>query len=156
MLIEAIYSSKELTLTAAFEQPGLSVIGADAGDLCGLGRLGVAIGEDIKSEADKFDVLIDFSTPQSSMISLSVCELTASALVVGTTGFSEDDLILLDRAATKIPVVMAPNMSVGVNILFKLVEAAAASLGDNFDVEVIEEQKKTTRKKQSVEKAPTA
>lgn len=138
MLIEAIYSSKELTLTAAFEQPGLSVIGADAGDLCGLGRLGVVISEDIKSEADKFDVLIDFSTPQSSMISLSVCESTASALVVGTTGFSEDDLILLDRAATKIPVVMAPNMSVGVNILFKLVEAAAASLGDNFDVEVIE------------------
>ena len=138
MLIESITDSEGLTLTAAFEQSGLSIIGSDAGSLVGLGDLGVLISDDIGDQVDKFDVLIDFSIPEATTKSVAVCQEYKRALVIGTTGFSADDLDLIEAAAAEIPIVMAPNMSVGVNVVFKLLDDAAKTLGSDFDIEVIE------------------
>ncbi len=137
-LIQAIHEAGDLTLGAAFERSGLSLIGADAGELAGVGRIGVALSDDLTAAADAYDVLIDFSVPESTLLSVEACAARGKRLVIGTTGFDEAGLGRIRAAAERIPILMAPNMSVGVNLCFKLVELAARVLGDDVDVEVIE------------------
>ena len=137
-LIQALHEADDLTLGAAFERSGLSLLGADAGELAGVGRTGVALSDDLAAAADAFDALIDFSVPESTLRSVEVCASAGKRLVIGTTGFDDDGLARIRRAADSIPILMAPNMSVGVNLCFKLVELAARVLGDDVDVEVIE------------------
>lgn len=137
-LIQAISAHQDLRLAAAIERPGLSLIGADAGDLAGVGTLGVAITDSLSAVKDTFDTLIDFTIAQATLANLEVCHAAGKAMVIGTTGFSEAGLKQISQAAQRIPIMMAPNMSVGVNVVFKLLEMAARALGDDVDIEIIE------------------
>jgi len=137
-LIQAVQAADDLTLGAALERTGLSLLGADAGELAGVGRLGVTVSSDLGSVVDSFDVLIDFSIPEATVANLEICRSQGKRLVIGTTGFDAQALDRIRAAAADIPILMAPNMSVGVNLTFKLIELAASVLGDDVDVEIIE------------------
>ena len=137
-LIEAIQQAEGASLTAAIERPQSSLIGADAGELAGVGRLEVKIVGDLNQVLDDFDVLIDFTHPTSTLVNLGICRAAGKAMIIGTTGFSEDEKQLIAKAAEQVPVVFAPNFSVGVNLTLKLLDMAARVMGDEADIEIIE------------------
>ncbi len=137
-LIQAIQDTEGLTLGAALEHPDNPAVGQDAGETAGVGHLGVVINADASACVDNFDVVIDFTVPAATLALAAVCRANQKAMVIGTTGFTEDELTTLHGAAEDISLFMAPNMSVGVNLVFKLIEIAAKALGDSVDVEVIE------------------
>ena len=137
-LIEACHATDGLTVAAALEHPESNLLGSDAGELVGIGALGVAVGADIRAVIDDFDVLIDFTRPAATLENLAACRAAGKRMVIGTTGFSEDECALIADAAEDIGLVFAPNMSVGVNLCLKLLDMAARVLGDAVDVEVIE------------------
>jgi len=137
-LIEAIQQAEGATLAAAIERPQSSLIGADAGELAGVGKLGVSIVGDLNAVLDDFDVLIDFTHPTSTLVNLEACRAAGKAVVIGTTGFSEDEKQVIASAAQDVSVVFAPNFSVGVNLCLKLLDMAARVMGDEADIEVIE------------------
>ena len=137
-LVQAIQESEGLVLGAAFEHPDSPVVGDDAGELAGVGKLDVPISGNPADAVDDFDVVVDFTVPAATLALAEVCRAHGKALVIGTTGFSDSELSELQEAATDIALFMAPNMSVGVNLTFKLIEIAARALGDSVDVEVLE------------------
>ena len=137
MLVSAITRADDLLLTAAVDHPDAPENGADAGEIAGVGQLGVPIMGNIAELAD-FEVLVDFSVATATLDKLDFCTNNGKALVIGTTGFEEAGLEAIRQAAEQVPIVMAPNMSVGVNVAFKLIEFAARALGDDVDVEVFE------------------
>lgn len=137
-LIEACIQHPELELTAVIERPGSEALGMDAGQLAGLGELKVKIGDSLAKAAPQFDVLVDFTRPQPSLAGLEVCRVHGKKMVIGTTGFSDTEKQRIAAVATEIGIVFAPNMSVGVNLCFKLLDLAARVLGDDVDIEVIE------------------
>lgn len=137
-LIEAIQQAEGASLTAAIERPESSLIGADAGELAGVGKLGVSIVGDLSLVLGEFDVLIDFTHPTSTLLNLEACRAAGKAMVIGTTGFSEGEKQLIAKAAEQVPVVFAPNFSVGVNLTLKLLDMAARVMGDEADIEIIE------------------
>ena len=137
-LIEACQEQPDLSVTVATEQPGSSLLGADAGELAGVGKLGVEVVEGLADKVDQFDVLIDFTSPAATLNHLAICQTGGRAIVIGTTGFTDAEKEKIAAAAESIPVVFAPNMSVGVNLSLKLLEMAARVLGDEVDIEIIE------------------
>lgn len=137
-LIEATHQAEGLELTVALERPGSSVVGADAGELAGVGTLGVSVGEDLSAVVDQFDVLIDFTRPAVTEVNLALCRDAGKRMVIGTTGFDERQKQLIQDAGKAIGVVFAPNMSVGVNLCLKLLDMAARVMGDYTDIEIIE------------------
>lgn len=137
-LLEACQAVEEMRCTVALEHPDHPSIGADAGELAGLGRLNVPIAADLAPLVERFDVLIDFTRPAATLAHLALCQTAGKAMVIGTTGFSADQKATIARAAETIPIVFAPNMSVGVNLCFGLLELAARVLGDGADIEIIE------------------
>ena len=136
-LIEACHADDNTTLTAATVSQTSSLAGADAGELSGVGKNAVALVTSLEEAAD-FDVLIDFTTTDATMRHLDWCVVNNKSIVIGTTGFSDEQKDLIQQAGQTIPVVFAPNMSVGVNLCFKLLDMAARVLGDTVDIEVIE------------------
>ena len=137
-LVQAIDAAEGLTLGAGFEHESSSALGQDAGELAAVGNLGVALSSDPIAEIDSFDVVIDFTTPAATLGLAQVCADANKAMVIGTTGFSEEQLQILRAHQDKIAMFTSPNMSLGVNLLFQLVARAAQALGDSVDVEVIE------------------
>tara|TARA_R110000796_G_scaffold16350_19_gene50977 strand:- start:4140 stop:4910 length:771 start_codon:yes stop_codon:yes gene_type:complete len=137
-LIEAIAQTDGAALTAAIERPDSSLVGADAGELAGVGRLDVLISGGLQQVLDDFDVLIDFTHPTTTLVNLRHCLAAGKAMVIGTTGFSEDEKAQLAEAGKRIPIVFAPNFSVGVNLCLKLLDMAARVMGDDADIEIIE------------------
>jgi 4-hydroxy-tetrahydrodipicolinate reductase len=137
-LIEAVQQTPGVVLSAAIDRAGSSLIGADAGELAGVGRLGVVLADDLQSVLDDFDVLIDFTHPSVTLQNLAICRAAGKAMVVGTTGFTPEQKQHLLEAAAEIPVVFAANFSVGVNLCLKLLDMAARVLGDDVDIEIIE------------------
>lgn len=137
-LVRELSAHPQLRLGAAFVRPGAAVVGTDAGVLAGVGALGVSLTDDPAAALAGIDLVIDFSTPDASLQLLSHCLLAGKGLIIGTTGFTAADLDAIAAAAADIPIVLAPNMSVGVNLTFKLLDIAARALGDSVDVEVIE------------------
>jgi 4-hydroxy-tetrahydrodipicolinate reductase len=137
-LIETVHNTDGLELTVALEHPDSSLLGSDAGDLAGLGRLGVVLGADLSAVSEEFDVLIDFTRPEPTLANMSICRSAGRRMVIGTTGFSEEQKLEIAAAANDIGVVFAPNMSVGVNLCLKLLDMTARVLGDEVDIEVIE------------------
>nr|WP_192894037.1 4-hydroxy-tetrahydrodipicolinate reductase [Hydrogenovibrio thermophilus] len=137
-LIDAVNQAEGLTLSAAIERPGSSLVGADAGELAGVGTLGVKVVDQIELAVDDFDVLIDFTTPETTMHNIKVCLAHDKKMVIGTTGFDEASLKTLREAAERIAIVFAANFSVGVNLVLKLLKQAAEVLNDGYDIEVIE------------------
>ncbi len=126
------------TLSGALERPGHELVGQDAGLIAGCGSLGVKISDDLNAVVEGCDVLIDFTTPKVSLKNLEVCGLKRKAIVIGSTGFTPEERALAVELAKDIPAVLAPNMSVGVNVCFKVLKDIATILGDNFDVEIVE------------------
>jgi 4-hydroxy-tetrahydrodipicolinate reductase len=137
-LIEAVQEADGMMLGAATEQPDSSLIGADAGETAGIGRLGVPISHSLTKVVDAFDLVIDFTGPVATMIHLDVCRQHGKGMVIGTTGLDDAQKAKIAKAAKTIPIVFAPNMSVGVNLCFRLLELAARVMGDDADIEIIE------------------
>ncbi len=137
-LVQALQEADGLRLGAALERPDSSLIGADAGELAGLGRIGVPVQADLAACIGQIDALIDFTIPDATLAALQLCREHGKALVIGTTGFDADGRAAIEQAATEIPIVMAPNYSIGVNLCFSLIEQAARVLGDDVDVEIFE------------------
>ncbi|CAD5378847.1 dihydrodipicolinate reductase [Pseudomonas sp. OF001] len=137
-LVEAVQQAPGAVLSAAVDRPDSSLIGADAGELAGVGRLGVALASDLAQVLDDFDVLIDFTHPSVTLKNLEVCRAAGKAMVIGTTGFTPEEKQRLAEAAREIPIVFAANFSVGVNLCLKLLDTAARVLGDEVDIEIIE------------------
>ena len=137
-LTQALADSEDARLTAATERPGSSLIGADAGELAGVGRNGVHLVDSLMPVLDAFDVLIDFTSPAAALAHLALCRGSGRRIVIGTTGLDQPQKEKVAAAAADIAVVLAPNMSVGINLCFKLLDLAARVMGDDADVEIIE------------------
>jgi 4-hydroxy-tetrahydrodipicolinate reductase len=136
MLIETALAAEDLTITAALERPDAPQIGQDCGLFLGR-KTGVNITSDLASIA-RADVLIDFTRPEGTLRHLEACVQHGVRAVIGTTGFDDAGRRQIEQAAGRVPVVFSPNMSVGVNVTFRLVELAARMLAGEFDVEIIE------------------
>ncbi len=137
-LIQACADDEKVELGAAYELSSASSIGHDAGEVAGIGRTGVTINSDLVNHHADFDVLIDFTIPESTIQSLEVCREHGKSMVIGTTGLDDLQKQMLQEASKDIAIVFAPNMSVGINLCLKLLQTAAKTLGDNYDVEIIE------------------
>ena len=137
-LVNAVNEAEGLGVVLATERPDSSLLGLDAGELAGIGPIGIVIREDLENALDLFDVLIDFTSPASSLKHLALCRRAGRRLVIGTTGFDAAGRTAIASAAAQIGIVFAPNMSVGVNLCFKLLHIAARVLGDEADIEIIE------------------
>lgn len=136
-LIEGVQHNPDLMLHGALDRADSPCIGQDAGQVLGQ-NLGIVISADTAATLGGAGVLIDFTRPEGTMAYLDVCVAHGVSMVVGTTGLSAEQKQRLAEAARRIPIMFAPNMSVGVNVLLRLLEVAAQALGDDFDVEVIE------------------
>ena len=123
------------TVAGAFERPGHPALGRDAGDVCAAGPIGVPVSTDLNSTPQ---VLIDFTAPESMRHWLKTCRDRRIAMVIGTTGLQPQDHDAIQQAAADIPVLQAPNMSLGVNLLFKIAGEVARVLGDDYDKEIVE------------------
>lgn len=137
-LIEAVALAEGCTLTAALERPESTLLGADAGELAGIGRNSVIVGSDLAAALPHFDVLIDFSVPAATLHNARVCGANGKRIVIGTTGFSPEQKTELLAALQPTAACMASNYSTGVNLCFKLLDVAARILNEDYDVEIYE------------------
>jgi 4-hydroxy-tetrahydrodipicolinate reductase len=137
-LMAAIDSAEGLVLGAAIERPDSSLLKADAGELAGLGRNGVTLVGDISAVLDDFDVLVDFTVPTATAANVAVCADAGKAVVIGTTGFSDEQELAITQAAVRVAICKSSNFSTGVNLCFKLLEMAAATIGEDSDIEIFE------------------
>ncbi|MDR2164709.1 MAG: 4-hydroxy-tetrahydrodipicolinate reductase [Zoogloeaceae bacterium] len=138
MLIEATLKDPAVELAAAFDLPGSPFLGQDAAELAGLPGSGVRVTADVRQGLATCDCCIDFTRPEGTLAHLEACVAAGIAMVIGTTGFDAAGKARIAEAAREIPVVFAPNMAVGVNLVFKLLDTAARILIDGYDIEIIE------------------
>ena len=138
MLIRAVAEGQGCTLSGAIEREGSSALGQDAGVLAGLPPLGVTVADDPLPVFAEADGVLDFSAPAASVFFAELAAQARIVHVVGTTGLSQDDLGKLEAAAFHARIVRSGNMSLGVNLLAGLVRRVAATLGEEFDIEVLE------------------
>ncbi len=134
-LVALSHEDNDFTLAAALENTGVPLLGQDAGTIAGIGELGVAVTEDLQSSSE---VMIDFTLPEAAGKWSKICVDHKVPLVVGTTGLGDKEVALLEQASTKIPVLIGSNMSLGVNLLFRLVAEVAEKLNDSYDIEIVE------------------
>ena len=137
-LIKAAVLAESAALVVAVSRPGSDAVGKDVGELIGIGALGIKVVDDLASVVDQFDVLIDFTRPDTSMAFIELCRQAGKKIVIGTTGYSDAQKAVIAEAAKDEAIVLAPNMSVGVNLALKLLEMTAKVMGDYTDIEVIE------------------
>ena len=132
--------ASNVKLVAAIHKEKSQFVGRDAGEIAGIGAIGVPIYEDIEYafSQTEFDTLIDFSLVEPTLKHLQFCKDKGRAVVIGTTGFDESQKQLIEHASQDIPIVFAPNMSIGVNLCFHLLQKAARVLGKESDIEIIE------------------
>jgi len=133
-----IEDTEGVELGGGTEQAGSPNLGKDVGEIIGIDKKGIAVSDDLGIALENCDVVIDFTTPESSLQTLNISAGKGKPVVVGTTGFSPEQRKEIEQIGKKIPCVVAPNMSIGVNVLFKLVADAARVLGDAYDVEIVE------------------
>lgn len=136
-LVQLVHAADDLTLAGATDRSDSPLLGQDIGHLCGLGETGILLLDSLEALAD-IDIVIDFTLPAATETHLRICRDKGFGLVIGTTGLSEAQKAAVTEAASHIPIVFAPNMSVGVTVLTQLVEQAARILGDDYDVEIVE------------------
>jgi 4-hydroxy-tetrahydrodipicolinate reductase len=137
MLIEATLRDDVAVLAGAFDLPGSSFVGRSAGELVGMASE-VLVSDDLAAGLERCDCLIDFTRPEGTLRHLQLCRERGVAMVIGTTGFSTEGRQEIVAAARDIPLVFAPNMAVGVNAVFKLLDVAARILNQGYDVEIVE------------------
>jgi 4-hydroxy-tetrahydrodipicolinate reductase len=133
-----LVATEGIGLAGAVEGKGHAAVGKDVGEVLGTGKMGVTIVDDLESVIDNGDVIIDFTHHEATVDNMALAAEKGKAMVIGTTGFTADELQRINRYAQKIPCVLAPNMSVGVNVMFKVLKDVAAILGNDYDVEIIE------------------
>ena len=136
-LIEALAQAGDFQFKAALERPDSPFLGKDAGELLG-SPCGVRISADLERSLADCDVLVDFTRPEATLKHIEICRSRGIRMVIGTTGFTPEQKKLISAASRDIAMVMAPNMSVGVNLTFRLIELAAKILNEGYDVEIIE------------------
>jgi 4-hydroxy-tetrahydrodipicolinate reductase len=137
MLIEAVLAAPDCALAGALDVPGSPALGQDAGAFAGCAT-GVAITSDLSAGLAQAQVLIDFTRPEGTLAHLAACRALGVKAVIGTTGFSADQKAQITAHAASTAIMMAPNMSVGVNVVLKLLDQAARALNTGYDIEVIE------------------
>ena len=137
-IIETCSETENINVTAAIEHPGSPGLGMDSGVLAGIGKNNVKIVSELSNVLDDFDVIIDFTLPDSTLNNLEHCLSGRKAMVIGTTGFNDEQKNTIQVASESIGIVFAPNMSIGVNLCFKLTELAAEIIGEKSDIEIIE------------------
>jgi 4-hydroxy-tetrahydrodipicolinate reductase len=143
-IVRGVQAAEGMALCGAVERPGAAT-GQDAGALAGLGAIGVVVQDDLAKALGGADVVVDFTSHEASARHAEACAARGVALVIGSTGFTPEAKARVEAAARKIPIVLSPNMSVGVNVLFELVRQAAKVLGDAYDVEIVEIHHKKKR-----------
>jgi 4-hydroxy-tetrahydrodipicolinate reductase len=137
-LIQTITEEPRTELSGALERPGHELVGSDAGRTSGIDKLGIKISDNTERALKKAEVIIDFTAPEATMHNLEVASKMGLAAVIGTTGFSHHQRDRIKEISKDTRIVLAPNMSIGINTLLKLVDDAASILGDAYDVEIIE------------------
>ncbi len=137
-IVQTAHANPGCVVAAALERPGHALVGQDCGDLAGVGSLGVAVGDDPAAFYAAIDAAIDFSVPDATSAAALAAAEAGVAFVAGTTGLDAAQQQTMSDAAARIPVVWAPNMSVGVNVMFALTQLAAAALDDAYDIEIVE------------------
>jgi len=135
---EVIADTENVVLGAAIEHKTSPAVGADAGEMAGIARQGIDIVAEISEVTDDFDVLIDFTLADAVIENLKQCHVKGKKAVIGTTGLSDEQKKEIQTASDDMAIVFAPNMSIGVNLCFKLTELAARIVGDSTDIEIIE------------------
>lgn len=128
----------EIKLVGAVEAKNHLKLGLDAGVVAGVGALGVKIIDDINKLVSDTDIFVNFTNPEATLEHIEVARKHKKSIVIGTTGLSNEQLALIQKASKEIPIVLSPNMSVGVNLLFKILKDIARVLGDDYDVEIVE------------------
>ncbi len=131
-------ADSEIKLAGGLEIQGNPGIGEDLGKLLGLGEKGMEVVDDLERIIDEGDVVVEFSSPAATLEHLRICQSHKKAMVIGTTGFTEEEKEILNKAGKDIPFIYSPNMSVGVNLLFKITAEAAKAIGQDYDLEIIE------------------
>lgn len=137
MLIEAALKDAQIVIGAAFDIPGSPAVGKTVGELVGA-TCDVVVGDDVAAGLAHVDCLIDFTRPQGTLEHIELCRKAGVGIIIGTTGFEPEGKEKIAAAAREIPVVFAPNMAVGVNVVFKLLETAARILNEGYDIEIVE------------------
>lgn len=137
-LIQACSENSHCQLGAAIEHDSSPFLGNDAGEVAAVGTLNIKLVSRLDDVVADFDTLIDFTRPDVTLQNLATCVANGKSIVIGTTGFSDQEKQQIQKAAETISVILAPNMSVGVNLCFKLLDIAARVLGDDVDIEIIE------------------
>ncbi len=138
-IIHNIFQTEGIELAAAFEAPGNPAVGKDVGEVVGLPSTGVIVEDSLEKVIERGDVIIDFTFHEASLAHARINAKYGKAMVIGTTGFQKEELEEIHRLAReKFPLVQAYNMSLGINLLYKLVEMATRVLGTDFDIEIIE------------------
>jgi 4-hydroxy-tetrahydrodipicolinate reductase len=136
LLVKLITTTGDLSLISAFERKDHPALGRDAGEIAGLGRLGIPLEGELKKAGG--DVLINFSAPQASLESLEFAKEAGLAIVIGTTGLSSEQMNKVKGLSKDVRCVLAPNMSVGMNLMFRIVQDVAQVLGPEYDIEILE------------------
>jgi 4-hydroxy-tetrahydrodipicolinate reductase len=137
-LVALLKDDPELRLVAALEAPGHAAVGRDAGESAGVGRLSVPITDDVEAAIGRGRILIEFSVPEASLAHVRVVARQGGRAVIGTTGFTAPQREELARLGQQAPLLVSPNMSVGVNVAFRVLAEMARLLGDDYDVEIVE------------------
>jgi len=137
-IVSLIAETEGIELAAAVEQKGHPLVGKDVGEGLGLGRTGILIGDDLAACVDRGDVVIDFTSHDVSAAHLEIAAAKGRAIVIGSTGFTPEEVKRAKVLAGKVRCVLAPNMSIGVNCLFKVLADVARILGEDYDVEIVE------------------
>jgi 4-hydroxy-tetrahydrodipicolinate reductase len=137
-MIAMIREADDFTLVGAVEQPNSASIGQDAGEMAGIGKLGVPVVGDLNAVIGEGQVVIDFTVPQATLTHLAIAAQAKVSVVIGTTGFSAADLNGIKELGAAVPCVLSPNMSIGVNLVFKVLAEVTSVLGEGYDVEIVE------------------
>ena len=135
---QLIYQDNELKLTGIVESPAHPDIGKDWGAASGQGKTGIMVVDDLEAIIQDTDQIIEFTSPKVSLQHLEIVAKYKKTMIIGTTGFSGEEMAKMKSLSQNIPFLFSPNMSLGVNLLFKLVAETAVSLGDSYDIEIIE------------------
>lgn len=137
-LLEVCHDNENVEIGAAIEHRESPLLGLDAGEVAGIGKLNVPILDNITKVAEHFDVLIDFTLADAVVQNVLTCQELGKKIVIGTTGLDDEQKSVIEQASRDVAIVFAPNMSIGVNLVFKLAELAARVIGDTTDIEIIE------------------
>ena len=138
LIIRGVSEQADMEIAGAIEFSGHPQIGSDAGVVAGIGEIGVAVTDNLEDVLESADVVIEFSQPEATLQHLREVVNADKAMVIATTGFDSDELATVNELASQIRCVMAPNMSLGVNVMIQALELIAKALGDDYDIEVIE------------------